>query len=279
MLIVSFPQIAPAQNLCAYLNSQNIKVLYKFDAELNQHQIVLQEPEKQEQAIAITKDFVRNPNEERFVASAWDNNIDPAQLNFGTGSDVKSAVINLAQTPVVATGILLCLVLYFSVYGLGQVSVYEILFFQPFAELNTSMQWWRLITPALMHFSAMHLVFNLLWWWWLGKQIEKLFGGAALFVFFLVVAFSTNISQYLADDWRFGGLSGVVYGLLGFVWWIQWLKPETGLRVPTPIVGFMLIWMVLGFADALWVDMANTAHAVGLVSGCLIAALTSKVMK
>jgi len=30
---------------------------------------------------------------------------------------------------------------------------------------------------------------------------------------------------------------------------------------------------VLGYTDVLWVNMANTAHTVGLISGCLIAAV------
>ena len=45
------------------------------------------------------------------------------------------------------------------------------------------------------------------------------------------------------------------------------------MTLPRAIVGFMLVWLVIGYADVLWVNMANTAHLVGLISGCLLAAL------
>jgi GlpG protein len=33
----------------------------------------------------------------------------------------------------------------------------------------------------------------------------------------------------------------------------------------------MLVWLVLGYADILWVNMANAAHTAGLITGCLMA--------
>lgn len=34
-------------------------------------------------------------------------------------------------------------------------------------------EFWRYFTHALMHFSLMHILFNLLWWWYLGGAVEK----------------------------------------------------------------------------------------------------------
>ena len=39
------------------------------------------------------------------------------------------------------------------------------------------------------------------------------------------------------------------------------------------IVGFMLVWLIIGYSGVLWVEVANTAHTVGLISGCLLALL------
>lgn len=96
-----------------------------------------------------------------------------------------------------------------------------------------------------------------------------------LLLIFLVSAVFSNLAQALVSGPNFGGLSGVVYALLGFVWWAGWLKPSWGFALPKAVVGFMLVWLVLGYADILWVSMANTAHTVGLVSGCLMAWMLS----
>jgi len=66
---------------------------------------------------------------------------------------------------------------------------------------------------------------------------------------------------------------------MGFVWWYGYLAPEKGLSLSKPIVGFLLFWLVLGFAELLPVNMANTAHLLGLISGCLYAFLVTKVFK
>ncbi len=78
---------------------------------------------------------------------------------------------------------------------------------------------------------------------------------------------------------NFGGLSGVVYGLFGYVWWLGWLKPEKGLGISNALVGFLLVWLMLGYLDVLPVNMANTAHLLGLLTGCLMALFKAKKLK
>jgi hypothetical protein len=69
----------------------------------------------------------------------------------------------------------------------------------------------------------------------------------------------------------FGGLSGVVYGLLGFAWVAGRLNPRwLGMAPATPIMLFMVGWLVicmLGVFDVLGFSVANAAHLGGLLSG------------
>ena len=115
----------------------------------------------------------------------------------------------------------------------------------------------------------------------LGAKIERTLGISMLLIVFLVSATVSNAAQALFSDpvqgnlFLFGGLSGVVYAVMGFVWWLGWLRPIWGLSLPNSIVGFMLVWLVLGYAHILWVNMANAAHTAGLISGCLLAATLS----
>ena len=134
-------------------------------------------------------------------------------------------------------------------------------------------QWWRLITPAFMHFSELHLIFNLMWIWVVGQRIELLQGRWVLLVLVLVSAVLSNLAQFLVSGPMFGGMSGVVYAVLAYTW--LWDKrgnrPVFGL--PPALMGFMLFWLALGYTGMLQVfgmaAMANTAHLVGLLVGLM----------
>lgn len=153
----------------------------------------------------------------------------------------------------------------------GSIWVRDHLMALPIDTMSQSGQWWRVITPAFIHFGIVHIAFNLIWWWSLGRQIETRFGSSTLMLLFLFSAIGSNVGQLIVSGSNFGGLSGVVYAVVGFVWWIGWLRPKWNLSLPNPVIGFLLVWLVLGYMDVLWVNMANTAHTVGLLSGCLFA--------
>ncbi|MCC5855207.1 MAG: rhomboid family intramembrane serine protease [Idiomarina sp.] len=137
----------------------------------------------------------------------------------------------------------------------------------PFGALDSS-QPWRIVTPAFLHFSAMHLVFNLFWWWYLGGRIELHLGSKALIGLFFFTAIVSNLAQFMLSGPNFGGLSGVVYGLLGFST-IMSLGRGGPLWLPSGLVIFMVAWLVVGYMNILWVNMANEAHLGGLLSGIL----------
>ena len=60
-----------------------------------------------------------------------------------------------------------------------------------------------------------------------------------------------------------------MYGLFGYFWLAGRLNPGQGLHISNGLAGFMLLWLLLGFFDLLWVSMANWAHLGGLVTGLL----------
>ena len=129
---------------------------------------------------------------------------------------------------------------------------------------------WRLITPIWLHFGILHLVFNSLWWWELGRRIELQQSGQKLLWLLLLTAILSNLAQAWQGINLFGGLSGVIYGLLGYIWlWDKLNKPV--FLLPEGIVIFMLVWLVLGFTDVLAMvgagNMATMAHLGGLLSG------------
>ena len=137
-------------------------------------------------------------------------------------------------------------------------------------------QWWRLITPMFLHFSIAHLAFNSLWIYILGKQIEKIDGKL---IFLILVLFSSVLSNFLQFYWvssnLFGGLSGVIYGLIGYCMVNEMDSPFQRYDIPPALYLFMIIWMLLGFLGLLdlfgFGSVANFAHLGGLVSGIAFA--------
>jgi len=135
-------------------------------------------------------------------------------------------------------------------------------------------QWWRLITPMLIHFGWLHLAMNSLWYWELGRRIEFRQGAIGLLGLTLLFGLASNFAQYWwAGPSLFGGLSGVLYGLLGHCWIYQRLAPNPVYRLPPGVLVMMLAWLAIcmtGIFELLQFGaIANAAHVGGLLTGCL----------
>ena len=82
----------------------------------------------------------------------------------------------------------------------------------------------------------------------------------------LLLAIPSNVAQYLASGPSFGGMSGVVFGLVGYVWARNRFSRTMVYPVAPQTMTLMLIWFavcVLGLVG----PIANWAHGVGLVTG------------
>jgi len=126
-------------------------------------------------------------------------------------------------------------------------------------------QVWRLVTPIFLHFGVAHLVFNMLALLHMGAMIERVCGTRFLAAQVLLLAVASNVGQFITGGPGFGGMSGVLYGLFGYMWMRGRYDPASGLELPHQTVAMMLIWYVICFSGFL--PIANTAHTVGLVVG------------
>jgi GlpG protein len=133
---------------------------------------------------------------------------------------------------------------------------------------------WRLITPIFLHFGPIHLLFNMWALAALGSIIEFRRGTLTLALLVLLSAAVSNLGEYLYEANSFGharlfgGMSGVVYALLGYIWIKGQNEPEQGMILHPSTVQTMLFWLVLcmmGFVG----NVANAAHVVGLGVGIL----------
>ena len=94
----------------------------------------------------------------------------------------------------------------------------------------------------------------------------------------IAIACVSDVAQYYASGPAFGGMSGVVYGLLGYVWIRGKLDPASGLFLHSSTVVMMLAWFVLCYTPLLTPlvgHVANTVHAAGLLLGMTWGLLSS----
>lgn len=129
-------------------------------------------------------------------------------------------------------------------------------------------QIWRLITPVFMHLGIIHLLFNMLWLKDLGGMIERIERGRFVLLFVLLTGLLSNLGQYLVSGPAFGGMSGVIYGMLGYVWVQSRLNPWGGYVMHSFTFNMMMVWFVLCLSGFMG-PVANTTHGVGLVVGVL----------
>ena len=134
---------------------------------------------------------------------------------------------------------------------------------------------WRLFTPMFLHFGLMHIAFNLWWLKDLGTALERVFSARYLLIFVLTTAALSHMLEYaVSGPTKFGGMSGVVYGLFAFIWIRGRLDQSFPYRMPQQLATFMLIWLGLGFTG--WVGpIANWVHTGGLISGAVWAVISS----
>ncbi|SEA10427.1 rhomboid family intramembrane serine protease [Microbulbifer marinus] len=142
-------------------------------------------------------------------------------------------------------------------------------------------EYWRLWTPALVHFSLPHALFNALGIWILGRSVEARAGTLPFAVLVLVSAAVSNLTQfYWSPQIVFGGMSGVVYALVGGVFVLRRRQP--GWRdVPSGIVPLAIAWLLLcatGLITLIFgVGVANAAHIGGFVCGVVLTLIYCRV--
>ncbi|TNF86268.1 MAG: rhomboid family intramembrane serine protease [Gammaproteobacteria bacterium] len=143
---------------------------------------------------------------------------------------------------------------------------------------------WRWLTPIFLHFSVLHLAFNLAVITEFSRRVEATIGSARFVLAVVVIGVLSNLGQFLYTSYPlFGGLSGVGYGLVGYVLVRHRLEPEApAWQVHMGFAWSLLIFLVVfstGITEPFELFVANAAHWVGLVSGAALGWLDSRTAR
>ena len=128
---------------------------------------------------------------------------------------------------------------------------------------------WRLVSPIFLHFGPLHILFNCIMTYQLGGAIEINRGSLKLAAMVILIAVPSNLAQYWFAGPMFGGLSGVVYGLFGYMWMKSLYDPQSSFFIPPNMVIILIGWFFLCMAGVVG-NVANYAHGFGLGTGIVI---------
>lgn len=139
-------------------------------------------------------------------------------------------------------------------------------------------QFWRIFTPILLHGGIIHILFNMLWLKDLGSIVEHKKGTLHFLIIILIIAGVSNTVQYIASGPMFLGMSGVVYGLLGYIYVKMKTQAYEGFHIDQGTFIFMMIWFFLCMTPLIG-NIANYVHAGGLITGAVLGYLPLLVRK
>ncbi|MFI8417306.1 rhomboid family intramembrane serine protease GlpG [Serratia sp. NPDC078593] len=263
VIAVSNPRLAQA--FVDYMATQGItlEVQHTQDAA----EIWLADDSHLEQVQHELQQFMLDPLNRRYQAASWQTGHTGTEMPYEQVSYLH--IIRSKAGPLTLSVMALCILIYILMQVLGDNTVMYWLSWPQNSDQYA--QLWRWISHAFLHFSLLHITFNLLWWWYLGGPMEKRLGAGKLFVLAVVSAFFSGWAQSLFSGAFFGGLSGVVYALMGYCWLSGERAPERGLMLPRGLMAFSVLWLVAGYFDVLGMSIANAAHVAGLVLGLLMA--------
>lgn len=266
LMISSFDNPRMAQAFVDYMATQGITLTLSHSG---QSEVWLADHSQEEWVNAELERFLQDPNHPRYLAASWES----GQTDSGLHYQRYPFLVTLRQKagPLTMVIMVACILVYLlmQMVGYRNVMVWLAWPFDP----SLKYQFWRYFSHMFLHFSLLHITFNLLWWWYLGGPVEKRLGIGKLLTITLVSALLSGFVQEKFSGAWFGGLSGVVYALMGYVWLRGERDPDSGIHIQRGLFAFALIWLVAGWFDVFGLSIANGAHLTGLVVG-LVMALT-----
>lgn len=285
--VIRFPLTTNLKPLLEHLTSLNLSS--RVTEERGEQQLWIAEQEQVLAAAELSTQWVAGELPGSSATSAF--NAGPADSML-TGSKPKHYELAVALHFAKRLPVTLCIIL-LGLVGTAlisadrqQLSFAEPFLFQglaenyfvPLSEGLAAGEYWRFITPTFLHFGFLHVLFNCLILWEVGRRIELAKGPLHYLGFILLASVVSNMSQYsVMNNSIFGGLSGVVYGVIGYIAVYQEFIKHPILQFNKATIAFFLVWLLLGVFGVIDVfiegSIANAAHVSGLLVGIIFGGL------
>ena len=137
-------------------------------------------------------------------------------------------------------------------------------------------EWWRLLTPTVLHGSLMHLLFNSYALYVLGTDVEYAFGVRRFLAIYVLAGLGGSMASYVFNPQSLSvGASGAIFGLLGAlaarIFAARSVLSREAVKMQFGQIGSLLaLNLFFGFTVP---NIDNAAHIGGLIVGALVGLL------
>ena len=158
------------------------------------------------------------------------------------------------------------------------------LLFAMLGKINTLIlagQFWRLFTPALLHSSLIHLMFNMYALSILGRQIEPFYGKGRFLLLYLIGAFGGNVLSFVLSGFNSLGASTAIFGLLAaegvFIWQNRQVFGKQSQGILMNLAFVLVLNLFIGISPGSNTD--NWGHLGGLLAGFFFAFMAGPLLE
>jgi len=146
-------------------------------------------------------------------------------------------------------------------------------------ELIIKGQYWRLISPILLHGSILHLAVNMYALNVFGPTLEKTYGKWRFLTLYLIGGLGGNVVSFIFSTKASLGASTAIFGLLGaegvFLYQNKKLFGSSAQRALINIVTIAVINLVIGLSPGI----DNWGHVGGLLGGTLFSWFAGPILQ
>lgn len=140
-------------------------------------------------------------------------------------------------------------------------------------------QWWRLITPVLLHAGLLHIAFNMYALYALGPELERMFGHFSFLSLYLVSGFAGGVISFLMSAAPSLGASTAVFGLLGAHAVFAYRNQRVFGRRAQAVMRSILQIAAINFLIGLSPGIDNWGHFGGLLGGLVFTYLSGPLFE
>jgi len=182
-----------------------------------------------------------------------------------------------AERPVVTYTIMGITILVFALQFLSENVLGGDLLAALGAKINQAIlagEFWRLITPVLLHGNPLHILVNMYALYGIGRGLERYYGHGRFLALYLLGGFAGNVLSFVLSSAPSLGSSTAIFGLLAAEgvlvyhnrrWFGEQFRP-----VILNILGIAAVNLFIGFSLRN-IGIDNWGHLGGLVGGLLFA--------